>query len=45
MIKLWEIDTQLCVQEYQGHSDVVRDVKVISSDLFLSAANDWYINN
>ena len=33
------------MQEYQGHSDVVRDVKVISSDLFLSAANDWYNTN
>ena len=40
-IKLWELDTKLCLQEYRGHSDVVRDVKVASSDIFLSAANDW----
>lgn len=45
VIKLWEIDTQLCIQDYRGHSDVVRDVKVISSELFLSASNDWYAAN
>ena len=32
----------MCVQEYRGHTDVVRDVKVITSDVFLSASNDWY---
>eukprot|EP00731_Ephydatia_muelleri_P024286 Em0016g557a len=42
-IKLWELDTKLCLQEYRGHSDVVRDVKVASSDIFLSAANDCTI--
>ena len=41
-IKLWDVETCLCVQEYRGHSDAVRDVKVISAELFLSASNDWY---
>lgn len=41
VIKLWEVDTKLCLQEYVGHSDVVRDVKVTSSETFLSASNDW----
>ena len=40
-VKLWELDTKLCLHEYRGHSDVVRDVKVASGDIFLSAANDW----
>ena len=41
LIRLWELDTKLCVQEYRGHTDVVRDVKVASRDHFFSAANDW----
>ena len=41
IIRLWELDNSLCVQEYRGHGDVVRDVKVISADVFLSASNDW----
>ena len=41
-VKLWEVDTKLCVQEYVGHGDVVRDIKVTSSETFLSAANDWW---
>ncbi|XP_019853296.1 PREDICTED: phospholipase A-2-activating protein-like [Amphimedon queenslandica] len=32
-----------CVCEYRGHSDVVRDVKVLSCDQFLSASNDCSI--
>ena len=40
-MKLWEVDTKLCVQQYTGHGDVVRDIKVTSSETFLSAANDW----
>ena len=40
-VKLWEVETKLCVQQYAGHSDVVRDIKVTSSETFLSAANDW----
>lgn len=40
-MKLWEVDTKLCVQEYVGHGDVVRDIKITSSETFLSAANDW----
>ena len=32
---------KLCVQEYKGHTDVVRDIKIASSDTFFSAANDW----
>lgn len=43
LIKLWEVDTKLCLQEYVGHSDVVRDVKVTSSETFLSASNDWWV--
>ena len=42
-VKLWEVDTKLCVQEYRGHSDVVRDIKIASADIFLSAANDWWV--
>ena len=30
IIRLWELDNSLCVQEYRGHGDVVRDVKVIT---------------
>ena len=41
IIRLWELDNSLCVQEYRGHGDVVRDVKVINTDVFLSASNDW----
>ena len=41
IIRLWELDTSLCVQEYSGHADVVRDVKVVNADVFLSASNDW----
>ena len=41
IIRLWELDNSLCVQEYRGHGDVVRDVKVINADMFLSAFNDW----
>ena len=41
IIRLWELDNSLCVQEYRGHGDVVRDVKVINVDVFLSASNDW----
>ncbi len=40
-VRLWELETKVCVQEYRGHADVVRDVKVTSRDTFLSAANDW----
>ena len=40
-IRLWEVDSKLCKQEYRGHTDVVRDVKVASPDTFYSAANDW----
>ena len=40
-IRLWEVDTRLCLQEYRGHSDVVRDIKLASSEVFFSAANDW----
>ena len=42
-MKLWEVDTKLCVQQYTGHGDVVRDIKVTSSETFLSAANDWWV--
>ena len=41
VIRLWELSNKLCVQEYHGHTDVVRCVCVISSELFLSASNDW----
>lgn len=41
VIKLWEIDSKLCVQEYHGHADVVRDVKVFSGEVFFSSSNDW----
>ena len=41
VIRLWEVDSKICVQEYHGHADVVRDVKVVSGDMFLSSANDW----
>ena len=43
MVRLWEVDTRMCVQEYRGHADVVRDVKVSSHEVFLSASNDWYV--
>ena len=39
-VKLWEVDSGVCVQEYSGHSDVVRDIKVVSYQIFISAAND-----
>ena len=26
-VKLWEVDTKLCVQQYTGRGDVVRDIK------------------
>ena len=39
IIRLWGLDNGLCVQEYRGH--VVRDVKVVNADVFLSASNDW----
>ena len=42
-VKLWEVDTKLCVQQYTSHGDVVRDIKVTSSEIFLSAANDWWV--
>ena len=38
---LWEVESGLCVQEYRGHADVVRDVKVMTPELFISASNDW----
>ncbi len=41
VVRLWEVDTKMCIQEYSGHGDVVRDVKVSSHELFLSASNDW----
>ncbi len=41
MVRLWEVDTKMCIQEYSGHGDVVRDVKVSSPEVFLSASNDW----
>ena len=41
VIRLWEVNSKLCVLEYRGHRDVVRDVKVASLDTFYSAANDW----
>ena len=41
IIRLLELDNSLCVQEYRRHGDVVRDVKVINVDVFLSASNDW----
>ena len=43
MIKLWDISTSSCIQEYCGHSDVVRDVKVLSAEVFISASNDWSV--
>lgn len=43
IIRLWEVDTKLCIQEYRGHTDVVRDIKVASEDTFFSAANDCSI--
>ena len=33
--------TKLCIQEYRGHTEVVRDVKIATKDTFFSAANDW----
>ena len=35
----------VCACEYRGHNDVVRDVKVTSCDLFLSASNDWWVHH
>jgi phospholipase A-2-activating protein len=43
MIKLWDISTSSCIQEYRGHGDVVRDVKVLSAEVFISASNDCTI--
>ncbi|XP_064395188.1 phospholipase A-2-activating protein-like [Halichondria panicea] len=43
VVRLWEVDTKMCIQEYSGHGDVVRDVKVSSHELFLSASNDCVI--
>ena len=43
VIRLWELPTKICIQEYIGHSDVIRDIKVINCDIFLSAANDWWV--
>ena len=40
LIKLWQLSSLSCVQEYHGHHDVVRDIKVLSPEQFLSAAND-----
>ena len=40
LIKLWQLSSLSCVQEYHGHQDVVRDIKVISPEQFLSVAND-----
>lgn len=40
LIKLWQVSSLSCVQEYHGHQDVVRDIKVLSPEQFLSAAND-----
>jgi phospholipase A-2-activating protein len=39
-VKLWEVDSGVCLQEYSGHGDVVRDIKVVSHQFFISAAND-----
>ena len=39
-VKLWETDSKVCLQEYAGHNDVVRDIKIVSCQIFLSAAND-----
>ena len=39
-MKLWEVDSGVCLQEYCGHNDVVRDIKVVSHQVFISAAND-----
>ena len=39
-VKLWEIDSGACLQEYAGHNDVVRDIKIVSRQIFVSAAND-----
>ena len=39
-VKLWEVDSGVCLQEYSGHNDVVRDIKVVSHQVFISAAND-----
>ncbi len=44
-IRLWEVNTKVCLQEYAGHRDVVRDIKVYSCDLILSASNDWYVGD
>ena len=41
-VKLWEVDSGACLQEYAGHNDVVRDVRVVSQQSFISAANDRY---
>ena len=43
IIRLWELESKLCVQEYRGHSNVVRDVKIISAEIFLSVSNDWFV--
>ncbi|XP_065917217.1 phospholipase A-2-activating protein-like [Dysidea avara] len=40
LIKLWQLSSLSCVQEYRGHEDVVRDLKVFSSEQFVSIAND-----
>jgi phospholipase A-2-activating protein len=43
-VKLWEVDTSgVCLQEYAGHNDVVRDIKIVSRQTFISAANDGVI--
>ena len=39
-VKLWEVDSGVCLQEYAGHNDVVRDIKIVSHQVFISAAND-----
>jgi len=41
LVKLWELGSKMCVQEYRGHNDVVRDVKIATPDTFYSASNDW----
>jgi len=43
LIKLWQLSSLSCVQEYHGHEDVVRDVDVFSSEQFVSVANDWSV--
>ena len=43
LIKLWCWDSKpsvKCIKEFAGHTGTVRDIKVCSSSMFLSASND-----